>query len=728
MRTRRKIHVDRLVGRPLAGAANLVARGLGRVLRRDHSVDPDAVRTIAVVKFVGMGSILHATPLLRGLVRRFPNARIVFVTARGNRRFVEHLANVDEILCVDDRGPLRLLLTSLATLGALARRRVDLYFDLEVYSAYACLMALLSLARNRYGLYRTSVRFKLGIYTHALYFNTHKAIRELYGQLGAAAGVPAEREPALGPLRVSDEARRSLDARWQQLAGATAGEAPIVFNPNASDLLEERRWPAHQVVAAVEKLVRRGHLVAFSGAPDEAPYVAELTGRLSSETRERVVNTAGELTLPELLALLERARCVVSNDTGPMHMAIALGRPTVCLFGPCHPAHYGVRSPDVEILYEPVFCSPCVHHTDEPPCAGDNVCMKRIEPDAVLAAVERLLSRDGAAATAVGDAAPGGSLSDSAGSPLGIVVRESVPSNAARACEVCGGRSFGFRLRQPGFRVMACEACGLERVDPAPSESELDALYGRSYYDAWGLGAGERDPGDTKRATFRGLLDSLRRPLAAGDPVLDCGAATGFLMQVAAERGLEPYGVERSEFGAGEIARRFGAERVHRGELDDARLERAAPDGFAAVFMLDFLEHVRDPAAVLARAHALLRPDGLLVLTTPDRGSWSRRLMGSRWTHYKLEHLFYFSRRNLVTLLERAGFEVVDVRAARKALTLRYAYHQFETYPHWLLTRLLRGAQRLLPDALLDRPIPVSIGEMQVQALRRPGPQPSASA
>ncbi len=81
-----------------------------------------------------------------------------------------------------------------------------------------------------------------------------------------------------------------------------------------------------------------------------------------------------------------------------------------------------------------------------------------------------------------------------------------------------------------------------------------------------------------------------------------------------------------------------------------------------------------------------------------------------------------------MTLLERAGFEVIDVRAARKALTLRYAHHQFETYPHWLLTRLLRGAQRLLPDALLDRPIPVSIGEMQVQALRRPGPQPSASA
>ncbi len=120
-----------------------------------------------------------------------------------------------------------------------------------------------------------------------------------------------------------------------------------------------------------------------------------MLAQLSQQARDKVVNTAGVLSLPQLFALLKNAACMLTNDTGPMHMAIALGCPTVCLFGPVHPDHYGHVGKDVVTLYAPVFCSPCVHEIEQPPCNGNNVCMRRLTPDLAIDAVNRLLkSRD----------------------------------------------------------------------------------------------------------------------------------------------------------------------------------------------------------------------------------------------------------------------------------------------------------------------------------------------
>jgi ADP-heptose:LPS heptosyltransferase/2-polyprenyl-3-methyl-5-hydroxy-6-metoxy-1,4-benzoquinol methylase len=718
VKTSRKIRLDRLVAQPMAVGLNLLARILGHLLRRDHSIDPQHVRTITVAKFVGMGSIVQAAPLLRALKRSFPGARLVFVTSAANRSLLEHLADVDEALFVDDRSPLAVVVSSLRTVLALARRRTDLYFDLEIYSAYASLVALTSLARLRFGFYRTSARFKVGIYTHLLYFNTQRPVRDLYMQLGRAAGVPEDADLALSPLHLSDAARQGFQEKWQRLVGPPAAEPQVVINPNASDLLMERRWPAGHVRETIEVLVARGHDVVLTGAQDERPYVEELIAGLSGAARERVTDTSGRLSLAELLALLEGAACVITNDSGPMHMALAFDRPTVCLFGPCDPAHYGTSKSNVAILYKGVLCSPCVHHTDEPPCGGDNVCMKRIAPAEVIAACEKLLS-SGESEDHGGDPGRSGSPEtrlDSSGGALGLAVRDSVLVDL-RPCESCGETRFRFRFRRDELRLIRCSMCGLERIDPLP-EGAAAVSYDRGYYAAWGLDEAPDLARAVKRATFERHLGRLAGGLEPGARVLDCGAATGFFMEVAAEGGLEPYGVEISDFGADQIASRFGDNRVFRGEVEKASFPHLGDGTFQAVWMLDVLEHVRDPRAALARVHQLLAPGGVLFATTPDTGSLSRRLMGNRWTHYKPEHLFYFSRSNLQRLLVETGFEVVATGRTHKMLTLRYVRHQFTSYPHPLLTPLSRVLGRLAPRALLDRPFPVATGEMEIQARR----------
>lgn len=424
MRTRTKIAIDRWVGLPIAWALNLLARVLGVVLQRDHLGRPEDTRTIVVAKFFGLGSILQATPLLRALHRRFPTARLIFVSSFSNRRLLERLSDVDEVLLVDDRDLLRLAASTTRALVTLLARRTDLFLDLEVYSAYASVFSLLTMARNRIGFYRYSTAFKRGICTHLVFFNARQPIRRLYLQLGHAAGAVPPPGDGLTPPRVSESDHLSL-AEKLPAAWRLGPERPyLVVNPNASDLLLERRWPADRMAALLEALVRDGHRVVLVGSRDEVGHTDFVRGLVAERERSQVIDTAGRLDLGELLALLAHAACTVTNDTGPMHMSIALQRPTVCLFGPCSPDHYGIEQPAVEIVYKPVYCSPCVHEVDRPPCGGDNVCMQLMEVEEVLHAVNRALGMTAHRGRA---ACAGTTMVDGLGHPLGIVVRGSVP-------------------------------------------------------------------------------------------------------------------------------------------------------------------------------------------------------------------------------------------------------------------------------------------------------------
>ena len=385
-----RILADRILAVPLAFLFNGAARLLGRVLRRDHSVTSENVKVIVVAKLIGMGSILQCAPLLRALKQRYPKAKLVFVTMRSNRELLSRLSSVDQIVVLDDRSMLSMAGTTLRTIATLIRLRADFYFDLEVYSGFASLLALWAVTRNRLGFYRHSTAFKKGIYTHLVYFNTRMPVRQLYLQLGRVAGIPAGQSELMGPILVHDQERSKVSRLLAESPGWQAEQPYIVMNPNASDLLLERRWPTESVLEAIHGLVSLGNQVVLIGAPNEAGYVKSLFDKLAPEVQVRVFNTAGRLSLGELLALLQGAACVLTNDTGPMHMAIALERPTVCLFGPANPEHYGQDLPYVDIFYAQVFCSPCLYEADEPPCNGNNVCMQRIKPEAVVEAVQHL--------------------------------------------------------------------------------------------------------------------------------------------------------------------------------------------------------------------------------------------------------------------------------------------------------------------------------------------------
>lgn len=424
MKTRTKFLIDRTFAIPIAWAANLAARSLGPVLQRNHEIDAAHVRTIVVAKLLGMGSIIQATPLLHDLKRSFPQAKLVFLTTRANRGLVERLDVIDESVYVDDEDPFKLFTSAAQTLTSLLGRTIDLYVDLEVYSAGASILSVASGARNRVGFYRNSARFKMGIFTHLAVFNPRVPISSIYRQLHVATGHTKSGEPKFGPLKVHDKDVADLAAKLTS-HGLRVEPRYVVLNPNASDLLLERRWPLDRYVELIEELALRGEQIVLVGAKGEVEYVQSIVSRLSDSARARAVDTSGKLSLGELFALVRGATCVVTNDTGPMHFSIALDRPTVCLFGPVSPDHYGVRKSNVEMLYHAVYCSPCAHELDEPPCGGNNVCMQLITVDETLAAVERQLAGKPSL-----DRVPRLDFVYQSGGagPLGVIVRSSVPA------------------------------------------------------------------------------------------------------------------------------------------------------------------------------------------------------------------------------------------------------------------------------------------------------------
>jgi len=285
-------------------------------------------------------------------------------------------------------------------------------------------------------------------------------------------------------------------------------------------------------------------------------------------------------------------------------------------------------------------------------------------------------------------------------------------------CPICGGAPRGAREVVRAGAVEVCGACGSWYRVPRPTPAELLAIYDRGYYDAWGLDQDASIARTTKRATFEPTLRRVASRLnrAAQPRILDVGAATGLLCEMAAERGWEPWALELNPYAAEVLRAQLGAERVFEGELEACSF---ATQSFDAIFMTDLIEHVLDVGATLRAAARLLRDGGVLAITTPRIDSHSRALLGRNWLHFKVEHVQYFSRQGMQRALRDAGFQDVEIQAQAKRLTFDYLHTQLSTYPHPLLTPVANVARRALVPALRRWPVPYRCGEMRATAVRK---------
>jgi len=241
-----------------------------------------------------------------------------------------------------------------------------------------------------------------------------------------------------------------------------------------------------------------------------------------------------------------------------------------------------------------------------------------------------------------------------------------------------------------------CRECGHAFSWPAPDSEELVGAYRGMSDDLYAEEAACRE-----QALMR-AFQLATRDLEAPGRMLDVGAATGILTRAARAEGWEVVGVEPSAWAVREARERHGTE-LFEGTLAELPGDQRDLD---VVTLIDVIEHVPDPRALLRQARARLRPGGRVLVVTPDVTSLPARLMGRRWWHVRTAHVCLFSRRSLLVLLEQEGFEVTDVRRYAWTFSLEYWVSRLErlTAVRWLL-----GALRATRPgrALLRRPLSI---------------------
>ncbi len=261
-----------------------------------------------------------------------------------------------------------------------------------------------------------------------------------------------------------------------------------------------------------------------------------------------------------------------------------------------------------------------------------------------------------------------------------------------------------FRCTSSGYgrhhTIVQCTRCGLIYANPRWNEEELLTRY-EAVEDP--LYVEEREG---RVLTFRRHLRPLERlmPPGEGRRLLDVGCHVGIFVEIASEHGWDAWGVEPSHWAAVE-ARRRGLQVVE-GTMASAGFA----DGFFDVItMWDVIEHVADPMAEVREAYRLLKPGGLLVIHTMDIESPFARLMGARWPWLMEMHITYFSRRTLRMLVEKAGFQVVEIRPQGRYLRLGYLATRVEAFVPWLG----RGLGRLFAWLRVDgKAVPINLGDL----------------
>jgi 2-polyprenyl-3-methyl-5-hydroxy-6-metoxy-1,4-benzoquinol methylase len=228
------------------------------------------------------------------------------------------------------------------------------------------------------------------------------------------------------------------------------------------------------------------------------------------------------------------------------------------------------------------------------------------------------------------------------------------------ACPLCESdrRGFPFRLREP-YRVARCIECGLHYLYPRLIESAMQEVYRESSYYKGGP-CGYADTSYTAqefalRATFKRLLRNLAKRGLTGGDLLEIGCGYGYLLDEARSFFGRRIGTEFSPEGA-EIARGRGAE-VFVGGIEQVPSEPK----FDCVIGTQLIEHVYEPLSFVKRLAGHTKPDGHIILATPDIGGVLRKAMGQRWPSFKVpEHVLYFDYRTLSSLMRRAGLSNVQ--------------------------------------------------------------------
>ena len=363
---------------------------------KGHAGDLECRVNILIVKTSAIGDVLHTLPALHTLRTHYPTARIAWLIEEEASGIVIGHPAVDEVIVSRRKQWLSRIKDGewLATgediwrfIKALRARRYDLLIDfqglLKSSVFIACCRADRKVGFGRGMAHAEGSYLFLSERVPPVSMDTHAVERELL--LLKAIGLHCERVESTLPLSPADQkqAEQLLVAR-----GLASGEPFVAINPMTT--WPTKHWQESGFVDVATRLLEQGLKVVFTGGKGDVEAINTLCSRL---TTPGVLNLAGSTNLKTLAALFTKARLLVTTDTGPMHLAAAVGTPVVALFGPTAPWRTGPYGAGHQVIRAGLACSPC--YKRECPLAT-TACMHAITPQAVWDAVLTQLQRPAA--------------------------------------------------------------------------------------------------------------------------------------------------------------------------------------------------------------------------------------------------------------------------------------------------------------------------------------------
>jgi ADP-heptose:LPS heptosyltransferase len=355
------------------------------------------LRSVLIVRLSAVGDCVHVLPALDALRRGLgPRAKIGWLVEDRAASLIRGLPQVDRVHVVPrskalTRAALRRPLEALTALGSLVREvraeRYDAALDLQS-NLRSSVSALLSGARTRVGLARGYA--KEG--SHLLHTRgiaprggprAHKV--ERYLDIMESIGIDtAGARPVIAiPEAAREKARAFFAARFPE------GPPVVALHPGVSKFGAFKQWPSERFAAAADLLAARaGARSLVTWGPGERTLAEEVAARAGPAAGATVAPETGSLL--ELAALYERCAAVVGCDTGPIHLAAALGLRVIGLFGPKDPSIYApwvAGRGRADVIWKGVHCSPCTLRW-----CGSVICMDEIRAPEVADAVERAIA------------------------------------------------------------------------------------------------------------------------------------------------------------------------------------------------------------------------------------------------------------------------------------------------------------------------------------------------
>ncbi|MBW4054806.1 MAG: glycosyltransferase family 9 protein [Proteobacteria bacterium] len=330
------------------------------------------VTSILLIRPGGIGDAVLLAPVIRSLKKIYPAIHITVLAEQRNAGVFSLISCVDGLLCYDRP---RELLQAL-------RCSYDVVIDTEQWHRLSAVVARIAAAPVKIG-FDTNERRRM--FTHPISYshNDYEAVSftHLLNPLGIEAGGVDMEAPFLS---VPDAASAKIAGLLESLND----EPFVALFPGAS--IAERRWGADRFRRVAEMLSIFGIPVVVVGGKEDRQQGEVITsGGLG-------LNCAGMTSLSETAAVIQKSSLLLSGDSGVLHIAVGLGKPTVSLFGPGRAKKWAPQGDQHIVINKGLPCSPCTIFGTTPPCKINAQCMRDISVDEVVNAVTMLLTSVGA--------------------------------------------------------------------------------------------------------------------------------------------------------------------------------------------------------------------------------------------------------------------------------------------------------------------------------------------